>query len=74
MIIWLIVLTLKFTIFKGLTNKKISNYLLWGGRLARPATKGGQDFGVSAQSFDKAQEPSNAAHPTSSSNLFVGNP
>ncbi len=42
---------------KGLTNKKISNYLLWGGRLARPATKGGQD-----------------AHPTSSSNLFLGNP
>ncbi len=24
------------TVAKGLTNKKILNYLLWGGRLARP--------------------------------------
>ncbi|MEH1860418.1 MAG: hypothetical protein V7L21_21005 [Nostoc sp.] len=25
---------------KGLTNKKISNYLLWGGRHERPVAKG----------------------------------
>ncbi|MHC5825806.1 MAG: hypothetical protein ACYT04_60650, partial [Nostoc sp.] len=31
-----------------------------------PVAQGGQDFGVSAQS--------NAAHPTSSSNLFVESP
>ncbi|MHC5816921.1 MAG: hypothetical protein ACYT04_13665 [Nostoc sp.] len=30
---------------------------MWGGRLARPVTKGGRD-----------------AHPTSSSNLFLGSP
>ncbi len=46
-----------------------------------PLVKGGQDFGVSAQSFDlrqaqgrQAQEPSNAAHPTILDNLFVVSP
>ncbi|MHC5712468.1 MAG: hypothetical protein ACYTX0_09930 [Nostoc sp.] len=54
---------------------------MWGGRLARPVTKGGQDFGVSATSLREAAptttlstSQSNAAHPTSSSNLFLGNP
>ncbi len=42
----------------GLTNKKILDYFLWGGRLARPPiTEGGQDV-----------------HPTRLDNLFFGNP
>jgi len=71
---------LGFIFLRDFQIKNIQKFLVVRARCPL-ITKDRQDFGVSAQSFpagryanDKAQEPSNAAHPTRWNNLFSGVP